>query len=81
LRQVSQVARRLTEAARLGFACAVVPASTPEVPGIALVRATDISAALQTLGPPVVPPNDGVVTARRDYVEPEYDAPIWSRTP
>jgi DNA repair protein RadA/Sms len=81
LRQVSQVARRLTEAARLGFACAVVPASTPEVPGIALVRATDISAALQTLGPPVVPPNDAVVTARRDYVEPEYDAPIWSRTP
>jgi DNA repair protein RadA/Sms len=81
LRQVPQVARRLTEAARLGFAFAVVPASTPDVAGITLIRATDIGAALQTLGPPVVPLHDGMVEARRDFVEPEYDAPIWSRTP
>ena len=74
LRQVAQVARRLAEAARLGFRRAIVPASTPEVPGIALLRATDLSAALQALATRVAP--------RREVLpEPEYDAPIWSRTP
>jgi DNA repair protein RadA/Sms len=74
LRQVAQVARRLTEAARLGFRRAIVPASTPEVPGIALLRATDLSAALQALATRVAP-------RREALPEPEYDAPIWSRTP
>src|SRR3954465_6519777 len=39
LRQAPQTARRLGEAARLGFRAAVVPASTPDVPGIRLLRA------------------------------------------
>jgi DNA repair protein RadA/Sms len=55
LRQISQVVRRLTEAARLGFAYAIVPASTPDVAGITLLRATDLSAALQALAPAVAP--------------------------
>ena len=53
LRQVSQVARRLTEAARLGFTRAIVPASTPDVVGITLLRATDLAAALGVLAAPV----------------------------
>jgi DNA repair protein RadA/Sms len=55
LRQVPQVARRLTEAARLGFARAIVPRSTPDVAGIGLLRATDLSAALQALATRVAP--------------------------
>ena len=42
LRQVPQVARRLNEAARLGFARAIVPASTPDVPGIGLLRVAEL---------------------------------------
>ena len=49
LRQVPQVARRLAEAARLGFARAIVPASTPEIPGIELLRAADLGAAFGAL--------------------------------
>ena len=49
LRQVAQVARRLVEAGRLGFARAVVPASTPDTPGIELLRAADLSAAFGAL--------------------------------
>ena len=49
LRQAPQTARRLAEATRLGFAQAVVPASTPEVPGIRLLRAPDLGAALCAL--------------------------------
>jgi DNA repair protein RadA/Sms len=53
LRQVPQVARRLAEAARLGFSRAIVPASTPDVAGITLLRATDLAAALGVLTAPV----------------------------
>jgi len=49
LRQVPQVARRLAEASRLGFARAIVPASTPEIPGIDLLRAADLGAAFEAL--------------------------------
>ena len=50
LRQVAQVVRRLTEAARLGFTHAVVPPSTPDTPGITLRRAPDLRVALGVLG-------------------------------
>ena len=49
LRQVPQVARRLVEAARLGFARAIVPASTPDTDGIELLRAPDLAAAFAAL--------------------------------
>ena len=47
LRSVPQAARRLQEAARIGFLQAIVPESTPSVPGIELVRARDVSEALK----------------------------------
>jgi DNA repair protein RadA/Sms len=49
LRQAPQTARRLGEAARLGFRTAVVPASTPDVPGIRLLRAGHIGDVLTQL--------------------------------
>jgi DNA repair protein RadA/Sms len=49
LRQVPQIARRLGEAARLGFRRAVVPPSTPDVPGIRLQRVADVGRALLLL--------------------------------
>jgi DNA repair protein RadA/Sms len=53
LRQVSQIARRLTEATRLGFRRAIVPLSTPDVAGIRLHRVPDVGAALALLAPPL----------------------------
>ena len=48
LRQVRQTARRLAEAARLGFRRAVVPASAPaDVPGIELLRAATLAEAVE----------------------------------
>jgi len=50
LRRVTGMDRRLAEAARLGFTCAVVPAGvTAAPPGLRLVSADDITAALQVL--------------------------------
>jgi len=49
LRQAPQTARRLAEAARLGFRAAVVPASTPDVSGIRLLRAEHIGDVLTHL--------------------------------
>jgi DNA repair protein RadA/Sms len=47
LRQVSQTARRLAEAARLGFRRAVVPASAPEPPsGTVALRAATLGEAI-----------------------------------
>jgi DNA repair protein RadA/Sms len=47
LRQVHQTARRLAEAARLGFTRAVVPATAPEAPpGIELLRAASVTDAV-----------------------------------
>ncbi len=45
VRQVPQVGRRLAEAQRLGFAQAIVPASTPDVAGIELFRVDDLATA------------------------------------
>ena len=50
LRQAAQTPRRLAEAARLGFRRAVVPASTPEVDGIALLRVGSVVEALDAVG-------------------------------
>ncbi|MGE0308599.1 MAG: DNA repair protein RadA [Acidimicrobiia bacterium] len=51
LRQVSGTARRLAEAARLGFKTAIVPASAPsDVPGIELRRAATLEEALVRAG-------------------------------
>jgi DNA repair protein RadA/Sms len=45
VRQVPHIGRRLAEAQRLGFARAVVPSSTPDVPGLELVRVGDLDTA------------------------------------
>jgi DNA repair protein RadA/Sms len=50
LRQVHQTARRLAEAARLGFRRAVVPASAPEGPGgIEVLRVSTLAEAVHRL--------------------------------
>jgi DNA repair protein RadA/Sms len=48
VRQVPQAARRLREAARLGFGRALVPPSTPTVAGIDVVPVPDLAHALGT---------------------------------
>jgi DNA repair protein RadA/Sms len=51
LRQVAQTPRRLTEAARLGFARALVPASAPNgVGGVEVLRVASLSEALAAVG-------------------------------
>ena len=45
IRRVAHLERRLAEAARLGFTMAIVPATTPDVPGIKLLRVHDIGEA------------------------------------
>jgi DNA repair protein RadA/Sms len=42
VRQVVHAGRRLAEAARVGFTRAIVPPSTPDVPGIHLRRVADV---------------------------------------
>jgi DNA repair protein RadA/Sms len=51
LRQVVHTPRRLAEAARLGFTRAVVPPSTPDVPGLRLLRVGELADALAVLVP------------------------------
>jgi DNA repair protein RadA/Sms len=52
IRQAAQTPRRLAEAARLGFAQAVVPESTPDVEGIRLRRVSTLEQAVtEVLGP------------------------------
>jgi DNA repair protein RadA/Sms len=51
VRTVAQAARRLAEAARLGFRTAIVPASTPDVPGLQLIRVDGALAAISHLFP------------------------------
>jgi len=50
VRQVPQIGRRLTEAQRLGFARAIVPASTPDVAGIELFRVHELAEARAVAG-------------------------------
>jgi DNA repair protein RadA/Sms len=54
LRQVSQTARRLAEAARLGFTEAIVPASAPEpdraAAALRLRRVGSLSEAVEVAG-------------------------------
>ncbi len=46
VRQVAQAKRRLGEALRMGFERAIVPAATPDVPGMRLVRVRTLGEAL-----------------------------------
>jgi DNA repair protein RadA/Sms len=50
VRQVPQIGRRLSEAQRLGFARAIVPASTPDVAGIELFRVHELAEARAVAG-------------------------------
>lgn len=51
LRQVGHTARRLSEAARLGFRTAIVPASAPAAPaGITTLRAATLADAVELAG-------------------------------
>ena len=50
IRQVAHTGRRLGEAVRIGFRRAVVPASTPDVDGIQLLRVHTIAEALAASG-------------------------------
>lgn len=50
VRQVSQTVRRLSEAARLGFARALVPPSVPDHPDITVVRVHRLSQAIAVAG-------------------------------
>jgi DNA repair protein RadA/Sms len=50
LRRVSGIDRRLAEAARLGFTCAVVPPAVGSVPaGLRAITADNITSALRVL--------------------------------
>jgi DNA repair protein RadA/Sms len=49
VRQVPRLARRLAEAARLGFAQALGPVTTPDVSGIEVVRVSGVDEALATV--------------------------------
>jgi DNA repair protein RadA/Sms len=54
LRQVHQTARRLAEAARLGFRRAIVPRTSPDPPsGMCAVRASTVGEALALAGLPL----------------------------
>ncbi len=51
VRSVSHMTRRLSEAARLGFVTAIVPASTPDFDGpISLLKVATLSEAVRELG-------------------------------
>ena len=50
VRQVAHAARRLGEAARVGFRRAIVPRSTPDVDGLRLERVATVSEALVAAG-------------------------------
>ena len=71
VRQVPQIARRLAEAQRLGFARAIVPASTPDVPGIQLRSGRRSRAARGDLAIAALPP------ARRRVWYPRVNIPTW----
>ncbi|HLF99874.1 MAG TPA: DNA repair protein RadA [Acidimicrobiia bacterium] len=50
VRQVSHASRRIAEAARLGFGTAIVPALTPDVPGVELIRVQRLGDAVALAG-------------------------------
>ena len=55
LRQVAHAARRLAEAARLGFSRAIVPANSANgVEGISLIRVSTVAEALAAVGMPAL---------------------------
>jgi DNA repair protein RadA/Sms len=58
IRQVPQAPRRLAEALRLGFRTAIVPLSTPDVPGMQLYRVGDLREALMAANAGVAEPSN-----------------------
>jgi DNA repair protein RadA/Sms len=50
LRQVAHAARRLAEAARLGFTRAIVPANSPDTSSLRAIRASTLTEALLAAG-------------------------------
>ena len=67
LRQVPHAARRLAEAARLGFTRAIVPASAPPAPaGLRVIRVSSLVEAIDLFGlGPVKSQTDASLTGRR----------------
>lgn len=71
LRQVHQTARRLAEAARLGFRQAIVPASAPgSAPGLEVLRAATLAEAIDLAG---------MVSGRGGAIDVEEAAPAQVR--
>ncbi|MCZ7535344.1 MAG: DNA repair protein RadA [Acidimicrobiia bacterium] len=66
VRQIAHAPRRLAEAARLGFRRAVVPASTPDVPGVRLERVATVEEALVAAGLLAPAPGDAGAGSRYD---------------
>jgi DNA repair protein RadA/Sms len=75
VRQVPHTSRRLREAARLGFTRAIVPHSSPDVPGVHSVRVRDVQEALAAAGLLTIERDPGAVrvddaSARREHPRP-----------
>jgi DNA repair protein RadA/Sms len=71
LRQVHQTARRLGEAARLGFRRAVVPASAPAPPpGVHALRAATLAEAVDLVGLLAHQPGDDVIDVHEPDLRP-----------
>ena len=66
LRQVAHTPRRLAEAHRLGFTRAIVPASSPDVSGMEMVRVRDVREALLAMGVVQIP-GPGAMDADRAF--------------
>jgi DNA repair protein RadA/Sms len=74
LRHVGQMARRLSEAARLGFRRAIVPSGLREVPpGIEAVAVPDLGSALRAVSIAVDPRSEGQTQRTRTEVGGSFD--------
>jgi DNA repair protein RadA/Sms len=76
LRQSGQTERRLTEAARVGFTKAIIPAASPKAPkGIQAIRAETLAEALDIAG--LIPRHDAAPDGPPSgFVPPEYDPDV-----
>jgi len=79
LRQVHQTARRLAEAARLGFRTALVPASAPaSAPGLEVLRAATLAEAIDLAGF-LKADLGGVIDVQEPVAAADQPVPIGSR--
>ncbi|MGZ8766654.1 MAG: DNA repair protein RadA [Acidimicrobiia bacterium] len=76
VRQVPHTTRRLTEAARLGFTRAIVPHSSPEVPGVHTVRVRDVREALAAVGLLTIGGDPGAVRVDDEPGRERYPRPV-----